>query len=1168
MSCIQIVDNQIARAWRRALSFAGFTVLFAAICFGQAAATGTISGHVSDASGAPVPGASVVATNLQTGARYTAASSSDGLYTLQFLQPGRYSVEASQTGFQKVVQPRVDVVAASNPTVNLTLSLGAVSQTVNVSSRVSLVEFENSDRSGEIDQARTMYTPTTGRVISSIFPSVPGVFNSGGDKGMVPSGNSGATQFTINGGQDRSNQMLIDGVPNRVSMSSFTFGLIPTQEQVAEFKVVTNPYSAEYGSTTGGVINVITKSGTNDFHGEAFTYIRNTVFDANQFERNLAGQSRLDLKYNNYGGVVSGPVIKNRLFFTFFIQKNRAVNPKPLLGYVPTDAQRQGDFSTTYYNKSGTPAPITIYDPFSTTFNAATGRYNRLPFAGSVIPANRINPVAKNIWQYIPEPNVPPTNVYPQSNYIPSRSGNQSTLDFLDYMPRVDWNISERSKLMVRYARNTDTEWQGLFYNTPAEPNGSSPYVRDNDNFAIDYTRTLSPTSVLDVRAGMERFVQGQTPALRGKATPKDLGFSPTFISEAAPDFPYFTFAGANLAWLGGNVFSGAGSLSQNYTINQLNNVDVNWSKVFGRHDLKIGGQFLPERIYSVSAGYDAGAFTFSSADTAGPDPQIQQAGAGSELASFLLGVGTGYIDRNSEPARQVLTESLFIQDSIKVSRKLTLNVGLRWDHEGSLTDRFNAMTGIFNPAAASPLGGQVQSAAGAQSCAACANLRGGLTFPGVNGASRAIFDAGHKDFGPRIAAAYALDSKSVLRVGYGYFYGPIGNYDPGSAGFSQPTPWNAYNADQVPVNPLDNPFPTGVISPVGAAKGLATNIGTSISFIDPDTRTPRSRQFSFELQREVPWGIRLSAAYVNNVVDRLPVSRNLNALTEAQFVQGSAVLNQKVANPFAGLAPGYTLNQSTIAVSSLIVPFPQFTSVTELEEPIGSSRYDAAQFYAVKQFSDGISFSIAYTIAKTLQRMQFQYPTDPTLEKTLSTFDTPQTLVPNFSVQLPFGRDRHFGSGLPRWLDAVVGGWQMNGLIRIQKGLPVVMNTNAIPTGADPNAVSGGQNLNHWINPAAFVYNTNPYAVRRWPIILSSLRSPPIHRFDLGLTKRFHITERIAWELEAEAPNVFNTPEFWNAPHSSSGLDPRSPLFGVIAGLDSMTNVPRQLQVGSRIVF
>ncbi|HLJ16297.1 MAG TPA: hypothetical protein VKV15_17490, partial [Bryobacteraceae bacterium] len=700
------------------------------------------------------------------------------------------------------------------------------------------------------------------------------------------------------------------------------------------------------------------------------------------------------------------------------------------------------------------------------------------------------------------------------------------------------------------------------------EPNGSSPYVRSNHNFAVDYTRTLSPTSVLDGRIGMERFTQGQTPSLRGKVTPKDLGFSPTFVSEAAPDFPYFIFAGANLAWLGGNVFSGAGSLSQNYTINQLNNADITWSKVFGRHDLKIGGQLLPERIYSVSAGYNAGAFSFSSADTAGPDPQIQQAGAGSELASFLLGVGTGYIDQNSEPARQILTESLFIQDSIKVSRKLTLNVGLRWDHIGSLTDRFNAMTGIFNPNAISPLAAQVQSAPGVQYCPTCANLRGGLTFPGVNGTSRAIFSPGYKDFGPRIAAAYALNSKSVLRVGYGYFYGPIGNYDPGSAGFSQQTPWNAYNADQIPVNTLDNPFPTGLIPPVGAAKGLATNIGTTVSYIDPDTRTPRSRQFSFELQHEIPWGIRLSAAYVNNRVDRLPVSHSLDALAEAQFVQGSAVLNQKVANPFAGLVPGYTLNQSTIAISSLIVPFPQFTSVTELDDPIGSSRYDSAQFYAVKQFSDGISFSVAYTIAKTLQLTRYQYPTDTTLEKTLSAFDTPQTLAPNFAAQLPFGRNRRFGSAMPRWLDAAVGGWQVNGLIRIQKGLPVQMNANAIPTGADPAAVPGGQNLNHWINPAAFVYNTNPYAVRRWPIILSGLRSPPIHRFDLGLTKRFHIGERVAWEIEAEAPNVFNTPEFWNSPSSSSGLDPRSPLFGVIAGLDSMTNAPRQLQLGSRVVF
>src|SRR5581483_2300920 len=523
-------------------------------------------------------------------------------------------------------------------------------------------------------------------------------------------------------------------------------------------------------------------------------------------------------------------------------------------------------------------------DSFTTTFDSSTGRYTRLPFANSVIPSNRINPVAKNLWQYIPEPNIPSTSPYPQSNYIPARSGNLSTLDFYNWMPRIDWNISDRQKLMVRYTRNTDTEWQGLFYNTPAEPNGSSPFVRSNHNFSVDYTRTLSPSSVLDFRVGMSRFVQGQTPALRTKVTPKDLGFSSTFVTEAAPAFPYFIFSGANLAWLGGNVFSGAGSASQSVTIDQLNNLDLTWSKVFGRHNLKVGGQVMPERIYSVSAGYDAGSFLFSTADTLGPDPQVPQAGAGSELASFLLGLGTGSIDRNSQPARQILTESLYVQDSIKLSRRLTLNVGLRWDHVGSLTDRFNAMTGIFDPAAVSPLAATVKSAAGASGCVACADLRGGLTFPGVNGASRTIYNTGYRDFAPRIALAYGLDSKSVVRVGYGYFYGATGAYDPGSAGFSQPTPWNAYDANQLPVNTLENPFPTGLLSPVGAAKGLATNIGTSVSFIDPNTRTPRSQQFSFELQREIPWKIRLSAGYVNNRVDRLPVSQSLDALTEQQF--------------------------------------------------------------------------------------------------------------------------------------------------------------------------------------------------------------------------------------------------------------------------------------------
>ncbi|MCX6621432.1 MAG: hypothetical protein NTY38_10190, partial [Acidobacteria bacterium] len=448
--------------------------------------------------------------------------------------------------------------------------------------------------------------------------------------------------------------------------------------------------------------------------------------------------------------------------------------------------------------------------------------------------------------------------------------------------------------------------------------------------------------------------------------------------------------------------------------------------------------------------------------------------------------------------------------------------------------------------------------------CPACANLKGGLTFPGVNGNARNPYNPGNRDFGPRLGVAYALNSKTALRGGWGMFYGPI-YYDPGQAGFSQSTPWVTYDANRLPLNLLDNPFPTGLLSPTGSRLGLATNIGTGISYIDPNTRTPRGRQLSFEIQRELFWGLRASAAYVNNIVSRLPVSRNLNSLTEQQFTQGAAFLNPKFANPFSGLAPGFALSQSTIANSSLIVPYPQFTSVVVNNMPIGRSRYDALQLYLVKRFSHGLSFSMAYTASKKLEQTSYQYATDPYLEKRLSPIDFPQIFVPNFAVELPFGKGHAFLNHTPGFVDRIINGWQVNGIVRIQSGKVIEMAANAIPTGADPNAVPGGQRLDLWLNPAAFINNTDAYRVRRWSTVLPNLRNPPTHRFDLGIVKKTRIMERYMFEIEAQATNAMNTPEWYD---SLNGSNPTSSTFGNIGGVKALTNFPRQVILSGKITF
>lgn len=1129
--------------------------------FGQGGALGSISGRVVDPTQAAIPGASVSVANTKTGLNYAAVTTADGYYTVRFLPPGSYSVSASQSGFQKSVQPNTVVATATDLTVNFTLSLGTVSETVTVTEQVAQLETQNADKGAIIDNVRMLNTPTQGHNIMGITWAAAGVTVATNAKSFTPYDNSGSTSMSISGGQVRSNEMLIDGVPNRGGADGGLYGTIPTQETVSEMKVLASAYSAEYGRTTGGVINVTTRSGSNQFHGEGYFFNRNVTFAANTFERNLAGQGRLPVHFDQYGFVVNGPIIKNKVFFNSGWGRLHSGTKKSYIGHVPTELERGGNFSDTWFNKGGVKTLVQIYDPWSIVQNPATGQYSRSPFPGNIIPQGRINPVAKALWNYIPLPNAPGDTVTRANNYAPS--GGAARADFSEYNNRVDWNINDNNRLSVRYIRNNFNSYDVEFYPGAADVNKGSPFTRANHNAVVDYTRVLSPTSVLNLRTGLQRYLTANVNGKRKEATPSDLGFSSTFVGQASPYFPFFDFGGSPL---GSTEFTGAGQTSGNITPDQINNLDATWSKIAGRHTLKLGGQGRLERTYDVTPGYNAGAFKFDRT-ASNLDPQVTTAGSGDAVASFLMGVGKSSIDLQSLPARQAKSLAFFVQDDFSVTSKLKLNLGLRWDWSGPMTDRYNAMTGTFDENAASPLAAQVKNSPGVASCSACANLRGGLTFPGVGGRSRNVYDASLKNFGPRAGFAYALNGKTALRGGFGMFYGPIW-YDPGQpAGYSQTTTSVLYSASQVPINLIDNPFPNGILQPTGASSGLATNIGTAISFVDPHTREPRSFQSSFEVQRELPWSMLLSVGYTYNKVDRLPVNQELNVYPESLFVQGASVLNRRVDNPFAGLVPGFALNQTQIAYSSLLVPYPQFTKVTKLYSPIGDSRYDGVQMQLTKRFSHGLSMSVAYTVSKKLGHFGYQNPFDNELERTVDPYDITQSFVPNGAWELPWGRNRWVWKDMPGWLDHIIGGWQINWMARISSGKPYQLGADTIPVaGVDPNDVEGGQRLDQWINRDAYTLNTDPYRPRRWSSISGRLREPPTHSLDFGLMKNFQITERVKLQFINNWINATNTPQWFGSTGACNTAS--KSCFGQIAGFQTQSNYPRQIQFAGRISF
>ena len=726
----------------------------------------------------------------------------------------------------------------------------------------------------------------------------------------------------------------------------------------------------------------------------------------------------------------------------------------------------------------------------------------------------------------------------------------------------MDWNLSDGSRLSVRHTRNDFHSTDVKFYDGPADLNGG--LIRANHNAVVGYTRTISPTTVLDVRTGLERWYTAGLRPDRCKTSPSELGFSPQFVSQALEAcFPSFNFGGSNL---GSTYFSGAGGAAPNQNPNQINTVSGTLAKTMGRHSFKFGGQGILERYYGANPNNDAGAFTFGVTGTS-LNPQVSTPSSGNPVASFLLGVGTASLDVNSQQSRQNMMVGFYVQDDITVTPKLKVNVGVRWDWDSSLTDRYNAMTGAFNTGVASPLADKVKAAAGASNCPACANLVGGLTFPGAGGQSRSPYDSTHRNFGPRLGAAYALDSRTVVRAGWGIFYNNV-IYDPGSAGFSQTTNSVLYDPGYNPINLVNNPFPNGIVSPVGASLGLLTNVGTSVAFVDPHTREPRSQQLSVDVQREMGWKVLLSAGYVYNGVSRLPVSRNLNALTNSQVLLGASVLNAKVANPFAGLVgSAYALNASTIAASQLLTPYPQFTTVTENGIPTGNMAYHALQVQMNKRFGSGISMSVAYTFSKHLGRYGYQNAGDPvdSLQKSYDLYDMPHLLVINEAWEIPVGRGRLVGRQMPRAVDLVIGGWMLNGNIRLETGAPYQLATNAIPVaGVNPNAPN--QSLNQWVNPAAFTLNTNVYSLIGWSQLYGNLRLPWLHNTDLQLEKFFNITERVKFALVTNWVNAFNHPQFWNG--ASACNSPSASCFGKISGYQSQTNLPRQIQIGGKVTF
>jgi hypothetical protein len=1123
----------------------------------------TLSGRITDSAGAAVAGAKIEARDANTGALAATTSADDGSYQMAFLTPGSYVITLEKPGFKKYIREGVKLEVAERATVDIQLALGEVTQSVTVTADSAILETESADRGLTVETNRVLETPLQGRNPFAQAWSAPGVVENAAAQRLRPFDISGSSSITVNGGRPSMNEVLVDGVTSLLEAQSVSY--VPTAEATGEFKIQTTNFDAQYGWTTGAVVNIVTKNGTNDFHGSVFEFLQNTHLDANTFNNNRSGVPRQSSHINTFGGDIGGPIRKNKLFFSYTFEDIRQVIPDPFVTAVPSAAQKGGDFSHTYYARdaSGNLQQQTIYDPFSTsTVNSAL---TRTPFPGNIIPSDRLNPVAVKVFTYVPNGNLPGDPVTGLSNL----TNNGSTRKFTDFFPentgRVDYNPTDRTRFFVRYSRNALQEERSFHYSTNAALNvadtgQNNPFTRENHNSTVQLTHMLSADTVLDFRAGLERF-KSESGANQGAGVgPSTLGFAPQFVSQAANWFPRFTWAS----------YEGAGA-QPTYTnpIAQTNSFQGSMAKSVGRDSLKFGAEFRLLRGYSQVPGYTAGNFTFDPTFT-GANPLQAQPSSGNSLASFLMGTPqTGFIQVNSQPARQEKLFTLFVQNDIRVTPKLKLNLGLRWDYLGPMTDRFNELPRGFNSTVNSP----VQPPG--------FPLHGGLQFTGANGQSRGIFDSVWHNIGPRAGAAYQLNNRTVLRGGYALVYAQEW-YDPGNApGFSQTTNMVTSIQAGVPANTLTNPFPGGILQPVGASQGLATALGQTISFADPDGgHPPYVHQFSFEIQRELPKDFLITAAYVGSRARRLAVTQQLNALPLSALSLGSAALTQSVNNPIAGLLPGTSLNGATIQQQQLLVPYPQYliNGVTEMFEPIGRSSYNAAQLLLYKRLSYGLNLSVAYSIQKQIDQVSYANPQDTRLEKVIAGWDVPQSLGINGLYELPFGKGKPFGATAPgpaRWL---IGGWEVSAIARVQRGMPMNFPANAATTGLNP-AISD-PTLTQWFNTCTLLANgatrgclsgqqpawtiRQPFTLQQWSSRVSSVRIPPIRNLDMSVMKHNYIHERFDLIFRADFINATNTPQFFSGPIT----DVNNGNFGRISGAIDQSNLPRFIQLSLKLRF
>jgi len=1170
--------NGVSRNIRAVLIVLSLLLLGAIVAQAQTPLA-SVSGVVTDPSGAVVPNVKVTVTDTERGEPFVTQTNQTGAYLVKDLIPSTYKITAEAGGFRTYVLDTFPLTALQAAIVNISLQLGTASQTVEVQAQAQMVEPSNATLGGLVNNATIVDLPLANRNILQLMTLLPGVAPTTPNS-FSSTFFTSAVRYSMNGGMESTSSFELDGIsflnqsdiPGIMGMS-----VLPSVESVQEFRVQTSDYAASYGRSGGGITTMVTKSGTNKFHGSGYEFLQNTAFESNSFPANAANSTIAPYHYDDYGFSVGGPVIKNKTFGFFSYERNLSHGGGFSQFSVPTAEERQGNFSHDY-NANG--QLITIYDPTTTAPDPANpGKYIRTAFPGNIIPTTEQDPVAIKATSYYPAANLPglaiaslPGQYLPVNNFGASAVAS-SPVSIIAF--KVDHNISANKRLFARYDYYSSTYGDPNIFGNPADE-GFGTLTAGGHNATLGYTQTIGSGTVLDLRAGFNRFV-AYRPSQGLNFDLTKLGLPSSLVAYSAlgnePEFPYF----------GPQGYSGLGNDEGPYytSHNQDWLFSGSVSKVIGRHTLTMGGQ---------STSFFLGFFqinpfvtSFSNAMTQGPDPTLATSADGDGYASMLTGLGAGgSISDTPQPANANHYFAEYVQDDFKMTSKLTINLGFRLEQETATTERHNRLTAI-DPTILNPVSQDVGF-----------NVYGGYVFAG-NGTDslgrRAIRGLEWKP-NPRIGIAYMLNNKTVIRAGYGIFYGvPDDGATTSYTGGTFSTGTNLLGTlDGIHPNPgvtLSNPFPQGYVYPAGTSQGLLSDFGQGLSSAWPQQlKDTYNQQWNFTVQRTIGNDMMLQVAYVGNKathigmlgmsIDQLPPQYQSNAV---------ALSTTLVTNPFAPYVSGGTLAQPTVSQGQLDLPYPGWTSVSPAWPPFGDAEYDALQVMLQKRYTSGSSFTAGYTFSKTMTDVMDGLwsnnggPTQGSIrsyyclhcEHGVSSYDVPSRFVLSGLEVLPFGKGKRFGSSMPSYANAILGGWQVNGILTLATGMPLEFHTaqnttysyggNQHPDATGVSAKLGGaKNIHEWFNPLAFAQPANG-SFGNVARSFTDVREDWTRNMDFSIFKNFSIKEWAQLQFRAEAFNLTNTPVF-GAPDTTEG----TAGFGDTGG--GQANSPRNFQLALKLTF